>query len=253
MFHRLVPPSSSSDDEGYRMLVSATRLSAAHRVPSCLFHHPFRSTRHFFLFSLYRIYTYAHTCARVNCNVCMLGMLFSMEQMLWPLLGDPLHSARHIYISGIRRSRARVYWTPSARELGDSHFLFEFPFGLPEPRTVLSLPLCARVVVASAVLCVSTWYARVCTLACYTHVCTCERIEGRHYYPPPVPLLNFILPPCASTYGARSERNGRVACHSIAHARRQPTYTRACVRSTVCARACGSTLVPPCASNRDSH
>lgn len=94
---------------------------------------------------------------------------------------------------------------------------------------------------------------RVCARLPVTRMCMCKRIEGRHYYPPPVPLLNFILPPFASTYGARSERNGRVACHSIAHARREPTYTRVRVRRSTYVRVLVGALLSPsplCASNR---
>lgn len=135
---------------------------------------------------------------------------------------------------------------------GDSRFLFEFPFGLPELRAVLSLALCARVVVASTILCpyliyaycVSRLYAYVYARA-YAYVHTCER-----YNPPLVPLLNFT-PSFASTHVRTC--NGRVACHSIAHACWEPTHTHA--RTHACmytgARVLrASTLSPRAADSR---
>jgi len=127
-----------------------------------------------------------------------------------------------------------------ARELGDSHFLFEFPFGLPELCS-FSRSLCESGV-ASAVLCPYL----ICAY-CVSRVSrVCVRANA---------AIHFLFPfwispplPCRPTLPART-CNGRVACHSIAHARSEPTHARAslsmCTGARVLARAPCSPPPPP--------
>jgi len=84
-------------------------------------------------------------------NVCMSCCSVGADAVT-PLRG-PFPRA-HTHVPGIR-ARACGYIRPPPRERAWrlARFLFEFPFGLPELRTALSLALCARVVVASTVLC----------------------------------------------------------------------------------------------------
>lgn len=154
------------------------------------------------------------------------------------LRGPPPFRAPYIHIGNTSLARVCILNPPPRSEnSGDSRFLFEFPFGLPEPRSiVLSLPLCTRVVVASAVC---LYLIRACVHAClfqYECVCVCayERIEGRHCYPPPVPLLNFILspslPPFLSCRPTVPDLNVTVVSRATASPTRagnQPIHARA--------------------------
>lgn len=196
----------------------------------------------FFSLSITHMHTHTHTAwiAMCACYVVLYG-----ADAVTPLRGPPPFRAPYIHIRDTSLARACI--EPPPRENSATRvFYSNFRSAYLNPAPFF-LSLFVREWLSRRLFCVSLPDTRLCARLPVTRMYMCERIEGRHYYPPPVPLLNFILPPFASTYGARSERNGRVACHSIAHARREPTYTR--VRVLV-----GALLSPsPCAPATDSH
>lgn len=148
---------------------------------------------------------------------------------------------------GFVRARVGTLDPLRARELGDSRVFYSNFRSAYLNSAPLFLLLFVREWLLRRLFCAPTWYARIASRVCraraYICVCMCE-----HYNPPLVPLLNFTAPlpplPHLPTLPVRT-CNGRVACHSIAHARWEPTHTRTFVSMCIGARVLARAPCPP--------
>jgi len=150
---------------------------------------------------LSRIHTY--TRARARELQCVHVMLFSTEQMLWPLLGDPLHSYIHIRDTSVARACIE---SPPRENSATRIFYSNFRSAYLNPAPFL-LSLFVREWLSRRLFCASL----TCVHACLSHACVRARAWYRgqtlpstscspsEFHPPPlsrrptVPDLNVTV------------------------------------------------------------
>lgn len=166
--------------------------------------------------------------------------------MLWPLLGDPLHARTHMYIRD-SRSRARVGTLDPLRARARRLAFFIRISVRPTwtPRRSFSRSLCES---GCRVGCfVPLPDTRVLRLA-YARVCVRASAAIHLLFPfwisPPLPRRPTL--PVRTC-------NGRVACHSIAHARWEPTHARMSLSVCTGARVLARAPCPPHTRAADSR